>query len=83
MKRNVFADQKVMTSVNSGFVPVEIDVNSAEDAAVLARYNVVGPPVTITTDHHGNVLRWRTGSLTKPEFLEFLRETSPVVQTNA
>jgi len=52
MKRNVFADQQVMTSVNSGFAPVEIDMNSAEDAAVLARYNVVGPPVTIITDHH-------------------------------
>ncbi|MCP4945373.1 MAG: DUF255 domain-containing protein [Planctomycetaceae bacterium] len=80
MKRNVFADQQVMTSVNSGFVPVAIDVNRAEDAALLARYNVVGPPITIVTDHHGTVLRWRAGSLTKREFLEFLRDTSPVIQ---
>ncbi len=82
MKRNVFADQQVMTSVNSGFVPVAIDVNRAEDAALLARYNVVGPPITIVTDHHGTVLRWRAGSLTKREFLEFLRDTPPVVQNN-
>lgn len=72
MKRKVWADEQVAASVNAKFIPVAIDVGDPDDAAVLARYNVVGSPVTIVTDPHGNVLRWREGRLEKPEFLEFL-----------
>ncbi len=76
MKRNVWADEQVMASVNSQFVPVAIDVDDPDDAAVMARYKVEGPPVTIITDSRGSVLRWRAGGIGKIEFLEFLAESN-------
>ena len=79
MKRQVWADEDVMTSVNANFIPVTIDVDIPEDAAVLSRYSVGGTPVTIITDAQGNALRWRAGGISKPEFLELLREPNPSV----
>ena len=72
MKRKVWADEQVAESVNANFIPVAIEVDNPDDAAVLARYNIGGSPVTIVTDPEGNVLRWREGGLEKSEFLEFL-----------
>ena len=77
MKRQVWADKQVTASVNSQFIPVAIDVDSPDDAAVLTRYNVGGSPVTIVTDPQGNVLRWRAGGIGKSEFLELLRPSNP------
>ena len=77
MKRKVWADEQVMASVNAQFIPVAIDVDNPNDAAVLARYNVSGPPVTIVTDPQGNVLDWRAGGTSKSEFLELLDSSSP------
>ncbi|MCA9785858.1 MAG: thioredoxin family protein [Candidatus Cloacimonetes bacterium] len=76
MKRQVWADEEVKTSVSSQFIPVEIDVDNPDNAAVLARYNVGGSPVTIITDPQGNALRWRVGGIGKSEFLELLRAPS-------
>lgn len=77
MKRQVWADEQVAAAVNAQFIPVAIDVDDSEDAAVLARYNVVGSPVTIVTDPQGNVLQWRDGGIGKAEFLELLRASNP------
>ena len=77
MKRQVWADEEVKTLVNAQFIPVAIDVDNPDDAAVLARYNVVGSPVTIITDPQGDVLRWRAGGIGKPDFLELLRPSNP------
>ena len=77
MKRQVWADKQVAASVNAQYIPVAIDVDNPDDAAVLARYNVVGPPVTIVTDPEGSVLRWRTGRIGKSEFLELLGASEP------
>ena len=76
MKRNVWADEQVAASVNADFIPVAIDVDNPDDAAVLSRYNIVGSPVTIVADPHGNVMRWREGGLGKSAFLEFLRASN-------
>ena len=73
MKRQVWADVEVATSVNSQFIPVSIDLDNPDDAPLLARYNVGGAPVTIITDPQGNALRWRAGGIGKSEFLELLR----------
>jgi len=75
MKRQVWADQQVTASVNAGFIPVAIDVDNPENAAVMARYKVIGPPVTIITDPQGEVLQWRTGGIGKSAFLELLSAT--------
>ena len=77
MKRQVWADEEVKTSVNAQFIPVAIDVDDAGNAAVLARYNVGGAPVTIITDPQGNALRWRSGGVGKSEFLELLGAPNP------
>ncbi len=77
MKRQVWADAEVTTLVNAHFIPVTIDVDNPDDAAVLARYEVGGTPVTIITDPQGNALRWREGGISKSEFLELLREPNP------
>lgn len=81
MRRQVWADDEVKTSVNSEFVPVAIDVDNPDNAAVLTRYNVGGAPVTIITDPEGNALRWRVGGIDKSEFLELLGEPNPSAAT--
>ena len=77
MKRQVWADDEVKRSVNTHFIPVAIDVDTPDNAAVLARYNVGGAPVTIITDPQGTALRWRVGGIGKSEFLELLEAPNP------
>lgn len=72
MRRQVWADEHVMRLVNAEFVPLAIDVDDPQNADVLARYRVVGPPVTIVTDADGNALDWRAGGIGKAEFLELV-----------
>ena len=79
MKRQVWADEEVKALVNAEFIPVAIDVDNPDDAAVLARYNVGGAPVTIITDPQGNVLQWREGGMRKADFLELLGKLNPSV----
>ena len=81
MKRNVWADEQVTASVNAAFIPVMIDVDDPDNAAVLVRYNVGGTPITIVTDPNGNALQWRVGGIGKSEFLEFLRASNPTPVT--
>lgn len=76
MKREVWADEQVTALVNDGFVPVMIDVDQPESEAVMKRYQVTGPPVTIVTDAQGEVLTWRTGGMGKSEFLEMIQESN-------
>jgi len=76
MKRQVWADREVATSVNAGFIPVSIDLDSPDNASLLTRYKVSGAPVTIITDPQGNALRWRAGGIGKAEFLDLLKETT-------
>ncbi len=77
MKRQVWADDQVMKTVNSEFIPVTIDVDDPDNAAILVRYNVGGTPITIVTDPNGNALQWRVGGIGKSEFLELLRASNP------
>lgn len=76
MKRQVWADEQVRAVVNSQFVPVAIDVDDSKNAGVLTHYKIGGPPVTIVCDAQGNALDWRTGGLSKTEFLELLQSSS-------
>ncbi len=77
MKRQVWADDDVMKTVNSDFVPVSIDVDDPNNASLLVRYNVGGTPITIVTDPNGKALRWRVGGIGKSDFLKLLQETTP------
>ena len=73
MKREVWADAQVMAAVTTVFIPVMIDVDDLESAAVLSRYRVGVTPNTIITDPQGNVLQQKEGGMGKAEFLELLR----------
>ena len=74
----MWADEEVRTSVNAKFIPVALDVDDPDNAAVLARYNVVvGAPVTIISDPQGNALRWRVGGIGKTEFIQLLENSTP------
>ena len=75
MKRQVWADDQVMKTVNSEFIPVTIDVDDPDNAAILVRYNVGSTPITIVTDPNGNALQWRLGGISKSEFLELLGQS--------
>ena len=72
MKRQVWADKEVMTLVNAQFVPVEIDVDDPKNAELMSQYKIGGAPVTIVCDSQGNVVDWRAGGISKPEFLALL-----------
>ena len=76
MKRQVWADEQVKRLVNAKFVPVSIDVGDAENAEVMAAYKVEGAPVTIVCDPKGDVVDWRAGGISKPEFLELVGSSS-------
>ena len=72
MKRNVWADEQVTTSVNAALIPVTIDVDVPAAAALLRRYNVGSTPITIITDSQGSVLQQKEGAIGKAEFLELI-----------
>ena len=65
----------MIKTVNSEFIPVTIDVDDPDNAAILVRYNVGGTPITIVTDPNGNALQWRLGGISKSEFLELLGQS--------
>jgi thiol:disulfide interchange protein len=72
MKRNVWADEQVAASVNSGFVPVTFDVDDPDAAAALSRYRFGATPTTIIADPQGKVLQQVEGGMGKTDFLELL-----------
>ncbi|MFT5205252.1 MAG: thioredoxin 1 [Phycisphaerales bacterium] len=72
MKREVWADDQVMATVNADFIPVTIDVDNSNATEILSRYGIGATPNTIITDSQGNVLQQRQGRISKPDFLELL-----------
>ena len=77
MKRQVWADEQVMNTVNAAFIPVTIDVDNSNAAETLSRYGVGATPTTIITDSKGNVLQQKQGGMSKAEFLELLGKLAP------
>jgi thioredoxin 1 len=77
MKRNVWADQQVAASVNSGFIVVTIDVDDPDAATARSRYRVGATPTTIITDPQGKVLFQAEGGMGKTDFLELLAKLNP------
>lgn len=78
MKREVFADQEVMTAINAQVVPVMIHADDPGADEVFSQYNVGGTPITIFTDPQGNVLDYAVGRIGKTEFLEMLENLGSV-----
>ncbi|PCJ81252.1 MAG: thiol:disulfide interchange protein [Bacteroidetes bacterium] len=72
MKRQVWADDQVMSIVNAGFIPVIIDVADTSAVQALIQYRVHVTPTTIIINPKGIVLDKRLGGISKDEFLEML-----------
>lgn len=72
MKREVFADRKVMQAINASVVPVMLYAGEPGTDAVFERYQVGGTPVTIFTDSAGTVLDYEVGRIGKTQFLDML-----------
>ncbi len=77
MKREVWADEQVMATVNDAFIPVMIDVDDPNAAATLNHFRVGVTPTTIITDSKGNVLQYRQGRISRADFLEMLGQLDP------
>lgn len=73
MKREVFADKEVMKVVNAQVVPVMINIDDPNAKELVKHYKVGGTPITIFTDHQGEVLDYAFGKLGKTKFLEMLK----------
>ncbi|MFT7463069.1 MAG: thioredoxin 1 [Pseudohongiellaceae bacterium] len=74
MKRQVWADDQVMNTVNAAFIPVTIDVDNPNSIKILRRYGVGGTPATIITDSAGNILQQEFGGMSKAGFLNLLAQ---------
>ena len=72
MKREVFADEEVMTAINAQVVSLMVYADDPGASEVFKRYQVGGTPVTIFTDPQGNVLDYAVGKIGKAEFLDML-----------
>ena len=78
MKRNVWADKEVESTVNKQFMSVMIDVADPHAAPLLNRYHIGSTPTTIITDPHGNVLQQVQGGIGKAQFLKLLASPNVV-----
>lgn len=79
MKRQVWADEDVTTSVNANFIPVAIDVDNPDAAAVRILYSVGGTPSHDYYRCARKCLAMASKGISKSEFLELLREPNPSV----
>jgi regulator of extracellular matrix RemA (YlzA/DUF370 family) len=82
MKRRVWADDEVAARVNDRFVPVTIDIDAQDAAAVLDRYPVRATPTTIITDSQGVILQRSEGEISRTQFLEMLENSTRTGDTN-
>jgi thioredoxin 1 len=74
MKRQVFADRKVASAVNSKVVPVMIDVDDPKSKGIVDRYKAGITPITLFIDSKGDVLDYAVGKMEKSAFMEMLND---------
>lgn len=71
MKRQVWPDAQVAAAVESGFVPIYVDVDLKQYGPVVKRYDIRGIPSILVLDGEGQVVR-QAGSMSRSQTLEFL-----------
>ena len=71
MKREVWADDEVKRWVEDRFFPVLLDADAPDAAPVLKRYGIQGTPCTLVINGEGEMLDYRFGAVSKPDFLEW------------
>lgn len=75
MKHDVWPDSGVAGAVNSGYVPVLIDVDDPRNAEVVRKYGVSSIPTILVLDARGEVLN-AAEFLTRDGMLEFLKSAT-------
>ena len=73
MKRQVWADNEVKEWVNTKFIPVMIDVDSAEANTVRSKHPFGATPTTMVINAKGELLVQAEGGMNKSEFLRRLQ----------
>ena len=73
MEHEVWPDPDVSQAANAGFVPVYVDVDDRQHAAVTRRYEVGAIPTVLIVDGDGTVLR-QANSMSRSQALRFLTE---------
>ncbi len=76
MKRTVLADDDVMKAIDKQVVPVMIDIDEPNAAALIKKYNIGSTPITLFTDSNGKVLDYVIGKIDKEYFIEMLKNTN-------
>jgi protein disulfide-isomerase len=72
MKRQVFADNDIMKTMDAKVVPVEINIDDQNAEALVKQYNIGATPTTIFIDPQGKVIDYAVGKVEKSKFLEML-----------
>lgn len=74
MKAQVYSDMKVTDTIETGFVPVHVDMTSdgLADQELANRYSVQGYPTMLILDTNGDVISESLGSMPKSDFLIWL-----------
>tara|TARA_R110002096_G_scaffold332841_1_gene526848 strand:+ start:8732 stop:9220 length:489 start_codon:yes stop_codon:yes gene_type:complete len=72
MKRQVFADNDIMKTMDAKVVPVEINIDDQNAEALVKQYNIGATPTTIFIDPQGKVIDYAVGKVKKSKFLEML-----------
>ena len=70
MKREVFADNEVMNAMNAEIIPVMIDIDDPDVQELVRQYKVGATPLTVFTNHQGEVLDYAVGKIGRKQFLE-------------
>ncbi|WOD43219.1 serine hydrolase [Hwangdonia lutea] len=76
MKRQVFADTKVMKAINSNIVPIEIDIDDPNNKELVKHFNIGATPTTIFINPEGKVMDYAVGKVDKSNFLQMLHKIS-------
>ena len=75
MKQEVWPDAHVARAAKDGYVPLLVDVDDPQNAAVAERYAIRGIPTVLVLDAEGKVLR--TGAyMSKYDMLDFLKPST-------
>lgn len=72
MKREVFADNEVMNVMSTEIISVMIDIDDPDAQELVSQYNAGATPLTVFTNHQGEVLDYALGKIGKKKFLEML-----------
>ncbi|SDW33843.1 protein disulfide-isomerase [Lutibacter oricola] len=72
MKREVFADTKIMKAIQYKVIPVEVDMDDPNFEKLIKQYNISTTPTTIIIDPNGKVINYAVGKVGKTKFLEMV-----------